>query len=203
MIKLRDALQGMSMKEKIDYIWEYYKLPILGVLFFCIFAFLLIDGISSKGEEPVGFMVVSEADLATIEQLDQQINQHFSDLDVLFEHIQHRGGLIEDNALELMERLATRIGVGQVDILVTHVPFAEQLLSEDIFQPLGEMIDLEQLNSLAHELYEVDGVVYGIRTSELRIFSQYDVYQDTFLFVPASGRKNDEAKILIEDLLSR
>lgn len=201
MVKLKDAIAGMSTKEKVDYIWEYYKLHIIGVLFLIIFAVLMVDGLLNKGEDPLGITVVSEANLEQINTVETELNAlDFETFNLFFEHIQHQGGLIEDNAIELMERLAMTIGVGQVDILVTNAPFAEQLISEDILAPLDEIVDVNRLVEQGHQMLEVNGDIYGVSTAHFAIFDQHDVYHETYLFVPGSGRNKDEAELFIQYL---
>ncbi|MBU5593960.1 hypothetical protein KQI76_02180 [Amphibacillus sp. MSJ-3] len=201
MAKLREVLKGMSRKEQLDYIWEYYKLHIIGFILLIIFGWLMIDGFMNKGNEPVGITVVSEATIEVIDELELSINSlEFTDFDLFFEHIYHQGGLIENNAYDMMERLSMRIAVGQVDIMVTDDLFAEQLINEDIFLPLKEVIEPDQIDSFEEEGLVVNGVLYGIKTADLKIFDQYDVYQDTYLLVPASGRHREEAKQVIEYL---
>ncbi|MBM7541588.1 hypothetical protein [Amphibacillus cookii] len=200
MIKLKDALAGMKTAEKVEYIWEYYKLHIIGSIFLLVFVWLMVNGLLTKDAEPLGITVVSEATLAELETVEEQLLLHMdNDFDILFEYMQHQGGIVVGDSYEMLERLATSIGVGQVDLLVTNGPFAEQLIDENILSPLDEMMELDQLGS-SHERLEVDGVTYGIRTADLLFFKEHQTFQDTYLFVPESGRNKEESQALIKYL---
>ncbi|BAM46910.1 hypothetical protein [Amphibacillus xylanus] len=201
MVKLSDQLKEMSGKERLDYLWEYYKWHLVGIIVLILFIWLAIDGLASKGEEPIGVTVISEATRDVVETLEIELESLDDDnFDIYFEHIQHQGGIIEENAYELIERLAMRIGVGQIDLLVTNDLFAEQLIGEDIFSPLDQVLLDETVDLFIDDALVVNGVLYGIPTADLAIFNQYDAYQDTYLLVPASGKNKQKTARLVADL---
>ncbi|WP_017472496.1 hypothetical protein [Amphibacillus jilinensis] len=203
MVKLRDALKGMTVREKVAYIWEYYKLHIIGSIFLLVFTWMLIDGLLTKGDQPLGITVVSEATIEELTSVEEQLLLHTdNDFDILFEYIQHQAGVMEGDSYEMLERLAMTIGVGQVDLLITNAPFAEQLIDENIIARLDDLINHNQLD-LRHEWLKIDGVAYGIPTANLLFFKDHQTFHDTYLFVPGSGRNKEESQALIEYLSQR
>ncbi|SEO52972.1 hypothetical protein SAMN04488134_108151 [Amphibacillus marinus] len=202
MVKFREAIKGMSTKEKIDYIWEYYKLVIFGFIFLIAFVWLVADSIINQDPDPIGLTIISESSLTQVDELKNDFDSlNTSPHPLLFDHFYHQGGIIEDQALQMLERLATTIGVGQVDLLISPLPFAEQLIEEEILIPFDDQQLINQLNNLAIELLLIESDVYGISTSSNHVLTQYDGFTDSYIFLVASGRQHEEAITLIEQLI--
>lgn len=70
---IRKNTEGMSFSRKADYIWTYYKIPILAAAFILIFTFSLVSAImkNTLADPVLSYGVVERADVHCGEALDQ------------------------------------------------------------------------------------------------------------------------------------
>ncbi|GAA5417217.1 hypothetical protein Pryu01_02280 [Paraliobacillus ryukyuensis] len=202
MKKLMHLLNTMTWKERVDYVWEYYKLPIIGLLSFVAFGWFMFDGLLAKDAKTFEIMMVSEADLATVEQVTKDLeNTNTLDLTVYVENIQHSGGKVIENGYQQLKKLASSISVGQVDILITEAPLIKQLIDEELLLPWDEIVASDQL-----QLYQIDAYkeqsekLYGIDVKQLSFLSDYPELQDTYAVVPATSRNQEAITSFLTEL---
>lgn len=203
MKRLIATLRTMSSKkEKIDYIWEYYKLHIIGSVSAIIFLVVMVGNIFGEEEKIFEVMVVSEANSTVIEQVEEDLSDHrFDAFTLFFEYIQHNGGKIEENAYQQMQKMSAALSVGQIDIIITDKSLAEQLIGEDLFLPLSEVIDLNQIDQENYQLvdFETDEI-YGISTKNAAYLDD-QTFNDTFILVPATSRNQEYVQEVLNVLL--
>ncbi|MCZ0704132.1 hypothetical protein J2T56_002379 [Natronobacillus azotifigens] len=200
-LRLRDALQGMSRKEKLDYIWEYYKIHIVGTIAFLFFVVFIIGGAFRSEPEVLGITVVSEADDEEIRAIEQEMYEFvFDDFDLYFEHVYHESGLLENNPYEMTERMFISLTLGQIDLFVTNVAFIEQLINEDIFVPITDKIDVSRFEEAGHELLIVDEEIYAISAKEMFPFKEHETFESSYIFFPATGRNWDRVELVLDAL---
>ncbi|WP_117148946.1 hypothetical protein [Paraliobacillus zengyii] len=203
MKRLIATLKTMSSRrEKIDYIWEYYKLHIIGSVSAVLFLYIMIGNIFGEEEKVVEIMVVSEASLPVIEQVEEDLSEHsFEAFTLYIEYIQHKGGKIEENAFDQMQKMSAAISVGQIDIMITDETLATQLIEEDLFLPLSEVIDLKQLNQEQYQLIDFGtNEVYGISTKNIAYFDD-ESFNDTFILIPATSSNLEYVQSVMDVLL--
>lgn len=204
MKRLIETLKTMhNRREQIDYIWEYYKLHIIGSVAATIFIVLFIVNLFSQDEDIFQITVINQATLPAIEKLEEDISgQVVNDLSLYVEHIQHKGGMIEDNGYQLMQKMSTSLAVGQIDMLIAEPQFAAQLVKEGIFVPLSEVINLEQFNEEDYQFTMLDmDEVYGISTEKMTYFNEDQAFKDTYIYVPATSERQGEIQAVLEVLM--
>ncbi len=203
MKRLIATLRTMSSKkEQIDYIWEYYKLHIIGSISAIIFLGIMVGNIFDEEEKVFEVMVVSEASLSVIEQVEEDLSDHtFDAFTLFFEYIQHKGGKVEESAYQQMQKMSAALSVGQIDIIITDKALAKQLIEEDLFLPLSEVIDLNQINQEDYQLADFEtNEIYGISTKNAA-YLDAPTFDDTFILVPATSRNQEYVQEVIDVLL--
>lgn len=194
-IGLRETLKGMTKKDQIDYIWEYYKGWILGSLLLGVLLFLFIDGLLNKDAEPLGVTVLSDATVEEINGLTEDLDAF--GVEAYLNHIYHEGGRLEDQGLQILERLSTSLAVGQIDIFVLDQALASEMLEEDMFKPLDEVIT-NAASIPEAERFTDAGNYYGIKASAFSLFDAYPNLKDLYLFVPQTARHPEEINQFFE-----
>ena len=70
---MKQKMAGMTVGQKADYIWTYYKVPILAAAFILVFTFSLVSAIlkNTLADPVLSYGVVERADVHCGEALDQ------------------------------------------------------------------------------------------------------------------------------------
>lgn len=69
-------LKGMTLKQKLDYIWGYYKIPIIVTVVAVIFVVSIVNNIRSINRNAIN-VIISGLPVENIEQAHQVINDAF------------------------------------------------------------------------------------------------------------------------------
>ncbi|SFS95081.1 hypothetical protein [Halolactibacillus miurensis] len=185
-VKLKEAFQGMTTKEKVDYVWEYYKGIIIGSLCFLLFIWLMVDGFMSKDEEPVVVTILSRTSLAGIEEIEEAFSHET--FDVYVDHIYHENGKIPENGMQSIERLSTSLAVGQIDLFVIDQTMAELMMLEEVLAPIDDMIDTTTIQIDQQDQLILENDWYGIRASTLSELQSLEKSDQLYVFIPATAR---------------
>ncbi|MFC4401810.1 hypothetical protein [Gracilibacillus xinjiangensis] len=203
MKKLWETLKTMSFKEAVDYIWEYYKLHIIGII---AGLFIIISIVSSiiKGDEALyNAMVVSSIPYEEVGSFGEQMNEkHFNDFRFAVDNITHNGGELSEQSYEQVQKLIVRIAAGEVDLIITDDTFAKELIDQEGLKPIDQIIELEMLEQKGIELLDFGtGTIYGIKSTQLDVFNDRDMFEDRILIIPATSEKDEVSKEVIETLI--
>src|SRR5699024_10034085 len=93
MKKLWATLKTMSFTEAADYIWEYYKIHILGIVLGGFFIGSIISTVLKEDPETYEVMVISEIPYDVIDDFSADINeQYFEEYEIMTDNIVSSGG---------------------------------------------------------------------------------------------------------------
>ncbi|GAE92009.1 hypothetical protein JCM21714_985 [Gracilibacillus boraciitolerans JCM 21714] len=203
MKQLWATLKTMSFKEAADYIWEYYKLHIIGTILGVAFLVSILTTAFSEKEELYELMVVTEIPYDVTEEFSNQLNeQYFSDFRVATDNIISNGGTLSEQSYEQVQKLVARIATGMIDAMVTDKVFAQELMEQEGLLEFNKVIDVSLLEEHGVELYQFGSEnVYGISTNQLDVFNDNEAFQDRILIIPASSKNLDKTTIFLEALL--
>lgn len=184
-----NAVRTMTFKEAVDYIWEYYKLPIIGILGLVIFSWMFVDGLLAKEEDPLQIMIISEAPTDVIQELEMSLNEaNPNDTFVHVENIHHQAGSITNNGYQQLQKLSASLSVGQVDILIAELPLAVQLIEEELLLPVTDVISDKLFVDLQKQAYvDPTGSMYGIATNQLNPLFSSSWFDEAYAFIPATS----------------
>lgn len=203
MKKLWETLKTMSFKEAIDYIWEYYKVHIIGIVLGVAFLVSILSTVFGEKEDTYEVMVVSEIPFDITEQFTNEVNEkYFDDFLVAINNITSGGGSIADLSYADVQKFWASIGANMVDIIVTNETIAAQMVEQEGILEINEVVDLSLLEENGVELYEFGtDSVYGIDTNQLDVFNDIDLFQDRVIIIPINSENHDKTKIFLETLL--
>ncbi|MDX8044573.1 hypothetical protein SH601_01110 [Gracilibacillus sp. S3-1-1] len=203
MRKLWETLKTMSFKEAVDYIWEYYKLHIIGIIAAVVFLVSLLTTIFGKEEDTYELMIVSDIPYDVIEPFEQQINeQYFNDFRVAINNITSGGGSISELSYADVQKFWATIGASMADIIITNETIAQELVEQEGLLKIEEAIDLERLSDKNVQQYHLDmNDVYGIDTNQLAVFADYEVFQDKVVIIPINSENHAYTTEFLETLL--
>ncbi|SDC58541.1 hypothetical protein SAMN05421734_11240 [Pelagirhabdus alkalitolerans] len=201
MVKLRDTLKGMTNRERIDYLWEYYKIHFFFIIIFFIMSALVINWLFFTESTQVGLYVVSDSSMEEVNDITEALESHeTNDYGIVMDHSYHEGEFDDTANPQFYERFTIRLAVGQIDMIVANESFAEHLFDRDAFIPLNEVLHLESINVESRDTYDVNDEVYGLRVNEFDIFDASEGLSNHYLFVPGSGHNKEETAEFIKSI---
>lgn len=203
MKKLIETLKTMTFKEAVDYIWEYYKIHIIGGVLIIAFLVSILSNIFKDTPPQYNVMVVAPIAYEQIEVLQDGLNKdHFDDFEVAVDYIFHQGGSLGQQAPEQVQKLVARIAVGMVDIMVVEKDYGLELLEQEGLRPISEFVDIEKLEQegVALDKFGTDQF-YGIGTNHLDVFNDVEGFEDKWIVVVRNGEMMDKTPEFFETLL--
>ena len=193
----------MSFKEAVDYIWEYYKIHIIGIVLGVAFLVSILSTIFGEKEETYEVMVVSQIPYDITEQFSNQVNEkYFDEFQVAVNNITSGGESIADLSYADIQKFWANIGANMVDIIVTNETIAEQMVEQEGILEVDEVVDESLLEQNGVELYQFGTEsIYGIDTNQLDVFDDIEPFQDKVLIIPINSENHDKTTQFLETLL--
>ncbi|KAB8125867.1 hypothetical protein F9U64_21465 [Gracilibacillus oryzae] len=203
MKKLWETLKTMTFKEAVDYIWEYYKLHIIGIIAGLFIIISILINVFTEDEVAYNAMVVSAIPYEEVGAFSDQMNEeHFEDFRFAVDNITHDGGKLAEQSIEQAQKFTVRIATGEVDLIITDETLARELIDQEGLKPIEQIIDVELLEQEGVELLDFGtGTVYGMRTNNLDVFQDREMFQDRILIIPSTSEKDELSKQVIETLI--
>ncbi|SFL51464.1 hypothetical protein SAMN04487943_1026 [Gracilibacillus orientalis] len=203
MKKLWETLKTMSFKEAVDYIWEYYKLHIIGTVLGVAFLISILSTVFKDKEESYEVMVVSEIPYEITEQFSNQMNEkYFDDFKVTVNNITSGGGSISDMSYADIQKFWANIGANMVDIIVTNEAIAEQMVEQEGILQVEEVVDMSLIEENGVEIYDFGTEnSYGMDSNQLDVFDDVELFQDKVLIVPVNSENHERTTQFLETLI--
>lgn len=200
-------LRSMSRKERIEYIWDYYKLHIISVIILIAFIASIIHGQLTKIEYVVNVTMIGNA---VQESKRTELEKKFTNL-VVKEGEQRKQALVDllvtdksELSYEMMQKFVVRIAAGEIDVIVLDKGFFDSFVKQDIFLPLG---NVNQINLSNIKQAKVEGIgsdnikaVYAISAEGNKLLEDmgYDTKNKVMGIVRSSGQKDNGIAVLNE-----
>ncbi|MCL2662304.1 MAG: hypothetical protein FWE83_03135 [Oscillospiraceae bacterium] len=148
-----EKLRGMSFKEKLEFIWEYYKYYIIGtVIAVAIAGSILYSTVLNPSPEPVLF-ISWNAGFATNEQIDdlkEYLEYHIADKKENEEVVISVFFFDENNPETIMvghQRMAAMIAAGVIDMFTMDDELLEIYSHNGFIQPLENiLVEIDRIN---------------------------------------------------------
>ncbi len=200
-------LEGMSFKQKVDYIWEYYKIHII-IILICIYSlFSMINHffINPPAKTYISITFIGEAvDDEKLNFLKNDLDENFVPKDINFESVINNfynsespdvntANAVKFNALLL---------AGDLDLILSENSDFEVFKTQgDVFWDLKELFpEIEKYGSVIKE----NGKIIAIKLEKSPVLDRINFdYTDKILFVPLSCKRIEETKDLFEYLLKQ
>lgn len=184
---IKAILAPMSPKERMAYIWDYYKFHIIGTIAAII---LLISFISSIGEKKevvlnmtiIGQGVNTEGVVELQEQLTNKLVQDKADEEVSIQHLTYNKSSMDQASRAGIQKMSAEITLGAIDIMIV-----EKDLFEEISSQPSSLLALNDFQGI-DKLITSDEKVYGLSTSDIKLLSPLGLDENKVLCVPSTTK---------------
>lgn len=140
-------------KEKAEYIWDYYKIPIIAIL---ILIYLIVNIIHShltaKDYVLQGIFLNALAETETVQELEDgfleayPIDQNKEDifLDTSIYYLPDSDQTSLETSYQAIQILSVRIAAGEIDFIAAETPVLTEFAYDGYFSDLSEVLSDEQ-----------------------------------------------------------
>ena len=204
-LSLREGLKNKSFKEKLDYIWSYYKIHILAIL---ILLFFVVSYVSAQinRQDPycnityVGDYINVEELVPVKDKLNNILLNNNKHSVINFDSI-----ILDDKSstgVTMRQKLQVNIAAKQIDIAIVNKEFFEQNFSYNMFLNLESLNEFSTLPLSNHKLIEKtdsngNNGTYGIYVNDLNILKDINFTTDDNILVIISNTEHKDAVVNI------
>lgn len=203
-------IQHLSLKDKIDYIWTYYKIHILGTLFGLFMIFSLINSIFIN-PPPKEFVAISflgnYVEDEKLENLQQIVNKKFlNDEDKKFSTVCYSFYKSDDVNVDMaiQTKFMALSSSKDLDILIGSKSEFDSLLESDYLADLGTLFpNLSTTPSIKTYLDKQKNIVgFYIEKSEALDKINFD-YKDQIISITSNTQRLESSKEVLEFLIGQ
>jgi len=198
-------LRGMSFRDKLDYIWEYYKLPIVAIaaVLFILGSIVNSVWINPPAKPFVHFFHLTYAPYEAMEALAEELDaalippedrKKFKTQSTLI--------LLKDSDPQMeyamMQKFFASVATGEVDFFLFEDEDFEAMSDQGYLTDLREFMSRGQLDALGDRLLwayveEHDAELpVGIRMDDNPVLTRAGIYTTDQILSVCVSRKNDE-----------
>jgi hypothetical protein len=202
-------LKSMSRKEKIEYIWDYYKLHIISSIIAIAVIASFIHGQLTRVTYVASVTVIGNA---VQESKREELERKFTSL-LVKEGEERKQALVEvivtdkpELSYEMMQRFIVRIAAGELDVVILDKGSFNSFAKQDMFLPLERVSDIN-LDSYKNEKIEAIGStgnkgIFAVSVEGNKILEAmgYDTKNKVMGIIASSNQKDNGIKILKEIL---
>ena len=209
-LSLREGLANKTFIEKVDYIWTYYKLHIIGFLVLFFFVGSYISNLINRQEVYCNITYVGNSinaqELEPIKNtLSDTLLQNSKKQVILFDSI--FTDINTDAGIAMKEKLHVNIAAQQIDLAIVNKEFFEENFSSEMFMNLESLSGFSELPITNHELLKKTdsngSSTYGISVKNLNLLK--DVHygnDDNYLVVISNTEHKDAVMNVLKTVLS-
>jgi hypothetical protein len=209
-------LKSMSNKKKAEYIWEYYKLHIIGVLVVIFIVASMIHGQITKIDYVFNITLVgNNVDENKKTELEKQlggivIKTGEQNKEAIVSVIPLEGSSKANASMSSTstQKFIVEMSVGQIDVVILDKGMAQVFAKQDMFSRLEDIkeLDLESIKNEKIEAVGSDNIksVYAINAEDIKILK--DMGFDTgnmVIGIISSCKQKDKAATVIKWLLNK
>lgn len=202
--------KSMSKKEKVEYIWDYYKLHIMGALILVLILGSIIRGQVTKVDYVFNLTMIGNVkDESKRINLEKQItslviNQGGKRKQAIVDVIPTGSSNSNDSlaSSQYMQKFITQLFAGELDVVVLDKGMFETLVSKEAFSKLDNIAQLD-LASIKSEKIEASGsdndkAIYAISAENIKIFRDmgFDTRNKVICIINSSKQKGKAALVL-------
>ncbi|MFB3159740.1 hypothetical protein ABLO26_00035 [Neobacillus sp. 179-J 1A1 HS] len=183
---IKAILAPMSPKERIAYIWDYYKFHIIGTIVAIILLLSLISSIGEKKEVVLNMTIIGqgvnpEGVVQLQEQLTNKLVQDKGDEEVSVQHLTYNKTSMDEASRAGIQKMSAEISLGAIDVMIVEKELFEEISSQNALLALNEFKG-------AKKLLPSDEKVYGISTSDIQLLAPLALDENEMLCVPSTTK---------------
>lgn len=209
--KDKQTLSRLDRRQKAVFIWDYYKLPILGVILAVALAGIGI-AMSARSAGVMFYAVMVNANNEAqgdpfsplLEQAGLDMTGRRVDIEANYTLHYENSDLSDAQTLQV---LAALFGIGDLDVFVADEAVFDSYADQDAFVDLSLFVEPEVLEACSDALYyteNADGeqILSGIRLREGSFLHRAGYYgQEVLMGVAANAQNLDNAVTMVQQVL--
>ena len=202
-ITLKEGLENKSFKEKLDYIWYYYKFHILAILILLFFVVSYISAQINRQDSYCNITYVGNSiNVEELVPVKDKLNN------ILLNNDKHSvinfDSIFTDDksssGLAMQQKLQVNIAAKQIDIAIVNKEFFEENFSYDMFLNLESLNGFSTLPLSNHELIKKtdsngNNGTYGISAKNLTLLKDIHFADDDNILVVISNTEHNDAVV--------
>jgi|GEM_PF-2311734 len=190
----REKMRQMGAKERMVYIWGYYKMYFIGGLLLLITAFNIVNTLLWNPPPKTYLSVAVYGPPAVVEHiraLSQDMTEKLVSEPEAFQvaaESYHVTGAEAELQATMTQKLMANVSVGEVNLIVVDEENFETLLNKGLFTPLGEVLDGEMHAKYAEDLYRAAPTVYDEELESITLpEDDYGIRLDSNAYLASFG----------------
>ena len=177
----------MSPKEKMAYIWDYYKFHIIGTIAAIILFISFISSIGEKKEVVLNMTIIgqgvnTEGVVQVQDQLTSKLVQKKADEEISVQHLTYNKSSMDEASRAGIQKLSAEITLGSIDLMIV-----EKELFEEFSSQQSSLLALNDIKG-TEKLLTSDEKVYGINTSDIKLLAPLELDENKVLCVPSTAK---------------
>jgi hypothetical protein len=183
---IKAILAPMSPKERIAYIWDYYKFHIIGTIVAIILLISFVSSIGGKKEVVLNMTVIGqgvnpEGVVQLQEQLTNKLVQDKADEEVFVQHLTYNTSSMDEASRAGIQKMSAEISLGAIDLMIVEKELFEEISSQNALLALNDFKGTKKL-------VPSDEKVYGISTSDIKLLAPLALDENKVLCVPSTTK---------------
>ena len=209
-------LKSMSNKKKAEYIWEYYKLHIIGVLAVIFIVASVIHGQITKIDYVFNLTLIGNN---VDENKKTEVEKQLTNI-VIKDGEERKQAIVDVIPLEgsskanasmsnvNTQKFIAKISVGEIDVVILDKGMFESFVKQGMFSRLDNISKLS-LTSIKNEKLEASGsdeikAVYAINAEDIKMFKDMGFDTDNKVIgIISTCKQVDKAAMVLKWLLNK
>lgn len=163
-------MKGRSLREKLEYFWEYYKIQTIAVLTILVIAFSLVHAWATSKDYALSIVMVNsiaaqidDVDTTWISDLNERIEYDPKKYEIFIDTTMLIGQDSESASQEYasLQKLAAMISAQTIDIFIADSETYERYAQSGYMCDLRDIYTAEELEKLSDILYYTDAATFS------------------------------------------
>lgn len=205
---LREILAPLSTKDKMKYIWDYYRYHfIIGIIVIAVLSYIIYDA-TSKKEDVLNIVITNELIFPdAVQQFEEKVNKALlsedeqDDSRVFIQTLQSSGNDANMQVGIDLQKLTAQMAAGMIDFYIIDEEVFQQMNEEKQVHSFLEMSGLKELTFTDEEViyskHDTNDVV-GIKVSAINLFDEILPESDKILCIPITTKNEEYISRFIE-----
>lgn len=205
------VVKELKGADRWEYIWDYYKIPIVSVVFVIFVVAYSIGSAMTRGEFNLYAVLVNSNPAGDSTCMTELLRDAGYDMDryqvaVEANYTVHPGEGMESD-MTTLQVLAAQFSIGDLDLFVADKPVFDMYTKQGGFENVGLLLPMEMKEKYAEDLYSYeleDGstIVGGVWLHKGSALHEAGYYSEDVIVGIASQAQNlDEALVVLTGLL--
>ena len=179
-----EKMKDKPFKEKFEYFWEYYKLPVIGVIIGAIIIFSIIKAIVTAKDYCFVAMLVNSANIDTVKMSESFAGYAGLDTDKYNCYISanEAENMMNSNAADYgpATRFAALLAADDLDCVVYDSMVVNNKAVNDVFADLRKILSDEDLKRYEDRFYYIDNEIMKKVSEDLAFGDAYNEERGTY-----------------------